>query len=232
MSLVRRILVARELAGSAPVAVLLLIGANLIPLAGVLFFGWDLMTILVAYWLENGIVGLFNVLRLALAAGGQQSGPGSGSLASSAKVALIPFFVMHYGIFWLVHGAFVFVLPGLAGESEELGPAFGYVALATLALALSHGASFVTNYIGRGEYRRASVDALFLAPYGRVVVLHLTVLLGGFLILESGGPAAVVALLVVLKTAIDLLFHLREHRRRQPRGTPPAAHSPAATQFP
>ena len=35
-----------------------------IPLVGVLFFGWTVWTILIVYWLENGIVGVFNVLKM------------------------------------------------------------------------------------------------------------------------------------------------------------------------
>ena len=38
-------------------AVVALIVANLIPLIGVLFFGWSVWNILIVYWLENGIVG-------------------------------------------------------------------------------------------------------------------------------------------------------------------------------
>ncbi len=58
MSFVRPLSLARRVAGSSPVAVAALIVANLVPLAGVLLFGWDVMTILVLYWIENGIVGL------------------------------------------------------------------------------------------------------------------------------------------------------------------------------
>jgi Family of unknown function (DUF6498) len=47
-------------------------------------------------------------------------------------------------------------------------------------------------------------------PYGRIVVLHLTVLLGGFLVMGLGAPVAAIVLLVALKTAIDLGAHLKE----------------------
>ena len=57
----------RRTAGSRSTAALLI--ANVIPLIGVLFFGWSLLTILVIYWLENGIVGLWNLPRIALARG-------------------------------------------------------------------------------------------------------------------------------------------------------------------
>src|SRR4051794_8906883 len=49
---------------------ILLVVANLIPLVGVLFFGWSLWTILVLYWVENGIVGFWNIPRILLAQGG------------------------------------------------------------------------------------------------------------------------------------------------------------------
>ena len=48
---------------------ILLVAANLIPLVGVLLFGWSLWTILVLYWVENGIVGFWNVPKLLLAQG-------------------------------------------------------------------------------------------------------------------------------------------------------------------
>jgi hypothetical protein len=57
----------RRTTGSRSVAALLI--ANAIPLIGVLFFGWSLITILVIYWLENGIVGFWNVPRILLAQG-------------------------------------------------------------------------------------------------------------------------------------------------------------------
>ena len=50
--------------GSSVGAVAALILANLVPLAGVLWFGWDVWGVLIIYWLENGIFGLFNVLKM------------------------------------------------------------------------------------------------------------------------------------------------------------------------
>ena len=55
--------------GSSIWAVVALVVANLIPLIGVLFFGWSVWNILVIYWLENGIVGVINVLKMSVATG-------------------------------------------------------------------------------------------------------------------------------------------------------------------
>ncbi len=52
-----------------------------------------------------------------------------------------------------------------------------------------------------------------MSVYGRVFVLHATVLGGAFLAGAFGTPFAALVLLVALKTAADLFFHLRQHRR-------------------
>ena len=94
------------------------------------------------------------------------------------------------------------------------------VAIAALALFLSHGASFLFNYIGRGEYLTASPTRQMGAVYGRVVVLHLTILLGAFAVAFLGSPVGALLILVGLKTAFDLGLHLRQHRiDRRPAAT-------------
>src|SRR5947199_7622205 len=64
---------------------LLLVAANAIPLVGVLFFGWSLWTILVLYWAENGIVGLWTVPKILLARG--SAADAGGRLAAATAFA-------------------------------------------------------------------------------------------------------------------------------------------------
>lgn len=199
-------------------AVVALILANVVPLIGVLFFGWSVWNILIVYWLENGIVGGFNVLKMATATGTAtpEQLPNQQAVAVRSKAALIPFFVIHYGLFWVVHGIFVFTLPflftGEPGSASGVNP--GAILLAAIALALSHGVSFWWNYLHGGEYRRISAAQLMSAPYGRLIALHLTIILGAVAIGTTGAQSAAVAILVVIKIAIDLALHLAEHRRR------------------
>lgn len=320
-------------------AILLLL-ANLIPLVGVVFFGWSLLTILVLYWLENGIVGFWNVPKIVMAQGsmiprlpdlpesaamaatgsaagaaalqeqwrkaqlaqdalrdaGAQSagaaaaatvasgvtgaaggeaargsalppaitvttsqgtqllGPGAAArLAAIPRTALAIFFAFHYGMFWLVHGIFVFALPAFAGfggggsGSDSFGGsapcfdatglpiecpsgAFGEVMwssvlIGAIALFISHGASFFLNYLGRGEYLTATPGGQMGRVYGRVVVLHLTIIFGSFVVAFLGSPIGALLVLVVLKTAFDLGLHLRERRTSGPQLSPVAAAS-------
>lgn len=210
---------------SSRVALAALVAGNLVPLAGVLFLGWDLMTILILYWMENGIVGAFNVLKMLTARG---NGAAVGGLVG--RSAMTAFFALHYGIFWAVHGVFVWTfLPMFAGSGflqggvllggdpvfdsiASVGPEPGALALGAIALVLSHGASFLFNYLRRGEYLRTSVAAQMAAPYGRVVILHVTILAGAFVGFALGSPIGALIILVALKTVMDVAFHLREHR--------------------
>lgn len=192
---------------------------NLVPLFGVLFFGWDLFSIVLLYWLENGVIGFFNVFKIMLA---DRAG-------TQGAAFYVPFFVMHYGLFWLVHGVFVVVLfgflgsvffgdPPLPGALLDLQLAGVLVAIA--ALTLSHGTSFFLNYVGHEEYRRTTPDRQMFEPYGRAVALHVTIIGGAVLSGLLGTPLISLVILVSLKTALDLLAHAREHLRA--RRTAPA----------
>lgn len=201
-------------------AVVALVFANLVPLIGVLFLGWSVWNILIVYWLENGVVGVYNVLKI-LRAEGSDLAPGftvnGRSPDTLAKAALIPFFVMHYGIFWVVHGVFVLTLPlftGMFGFVVGTTTAIdlGWIAFAVVALVVSHGLSFWWNFLRAGEYRRVSPGRQMFAPYGRLVVLHLTIIFGAMAVIATGAPAAALTILVLAKIALDLGFHLAEHR--------------------
>ena len=223
---------------ASTVSLAALIAFNLVPLVGVLFWGWSLMLILVLYWLESGIVGVINVFKIALARGTAPPGTqiriaGSNMVGRNVpQVAgcLVPFFIVHYGIFWVVHGVFVFTLPLFAGigrfggtDLTDGATAFGTTGfgaidpgallLAGIGLAVSHVSSFFLNYIGRREYLRVSPGEQMFSVYGRVVALHLTIIAGGFLIALLGTPVAALAVLVVMKILLDLRLHLRERQR-------------------
>jgi hypothetical protein len=221
-----RLLPPRE---SSSLAVAGLVAVNLVPLAGVVFFGWSLGTILVIYWVESGIIGAFNVPKILLAPGsevpanfsakinGRQvdlSGPPEprdGLHLYPENTDIAGFFVMHYGIFWVVHGLFVFV--AFVPDPFSGGLAFTTVFLGVVGMVVSHAGSFLVNFVGHEEYRSASPGMQMKEPYRRVIVLHLTIILGAFGASAAGAPLFALVLLVGLKTATDLYAHLREHRR-------------------
>jgi len=199
--------------------VMSLVLANLIPLYGVLALGWEVFPIMLLFWLENVVIGGFNALKMLL------SEP-QHSVKWLGKLFLVPFFCVHYGMFTAIHGVFVL---GFFGKQFRQGAAFpsvgdvvGFIGelhlgYAVLALVASHAFSFGYNYLWRGEFRTSSLSALMHQPYGRVVVLHLAILGGGFLIVALNSPTAGLVLLIVLKIALDVRSHWKEHRRAVPK---------------
>lgn len=58
-------------------------------------------------------------------------------------------------------------------------------------------------------------------PYRRVVVLHVTIVLGAIGVAVVGAPVGALVVMVLAKTALDLRGHWREHDRAEQR-MPPA----------
>lgn len=189
-------------------AALALILANFIPLWGVIFLEWDVANVLHLYWAENIAFGLITLLRLFTNRHPDSSLPG--------RVFLGVFFTVHYGAFCFGHAMFVFgglIESGGPAPASELALNFltGHWSL-FLAFFLSHFVSFVLNYHGKGEAVRMKPDQVMVLPYRRIFVLHLTIIFGGMAVLALGNSAALVGVLVIAKTAGDLILHFREHR--------------------
>ena len=218
-------------------AVAALLVTNVVPLVGVVAFGWSVQTLLLLYWLESGVVGAYNVPKIRRAHGAETESSRNKALrlkSNGSSVSLpdapatVPetptprpetrcvarFFLGHYGIFWVVHGLFVVALPLFAGGAGRVG--LGDVptlAFATLAAVVSHGVSYRENYLRDGEWRHVSPGERLSAPYGRVLVMHLTIVVGAFVVSAVGTSVAALVVMVVVKTALDLRAHLREHER-------------------
>lgn len=186
-----------------------LIAANLFPLFGVLFFGWSLFSIMLLYWLENIVIGIFNVIRMRRAEKPMPDAEagvklGGKPYAPEMKGQLIAFFILHYGLFTAVHGVFVFAL-FRSDEAPTLAVVVGLV-----SLLWSHAVSYFTNYIGKGEYKSLSAPDLFIQPYKRIFVLHLTIIFGGGFSLAIGSPIFALVVLIALKITVDIWLHLHE----------------------
>lgn len=200
-------------------AVISLIVANLIPLFGVMFYGWNVFSLMLLYWLENVIIGFFTILKMKKAEGSllnkfPMSLKVNGRDVSSFKrqsmfderAFFIPFFTLHFGLFTFVQGIFVLVF-FFSSQVTFAGVIIGF-----LSLCFSHFMSYQLNYLDREEYKTTSVEYLFISPYPRIVVMQLTVILGGMFALSNQTIYAGI-LLVVLKTIADLVTHLIEHGR-------------------
>jgi len=204
-----------------------LILANLIPLFGVLFLGWDAGALLLIYWLENIVIGFYTLIRMFYACGVK-------------AIGIAIFFMIHYSAFCGVHGMIVMMLSLTAGEGSMLeGGDDGFIlffpfllvaevfrniatfhpgllTLPLLSFVISHGISTVMNNLIGKEDQGRKAESIMSDPYRRVVILHVALIFGaGAIILSGAGSVLPILLLLIgMKIGLDLFEHNRNHRIR------------------
>jgi hypothetical protein len=194
------------------------VGSALVMAAGIALFDWPTFTVLAPYWLENVIVGGFTALRI-LAAGARTERYGE-------SLAVTAFFCVHYGLFCAVHGIFVATLfGGMRSMSNMADPLFlmigrissdrvGVLVVAAMAVAAALDAWLAMASVEADDAK--AVRSIMSEPYGRIVVLHVVLLAGGFLMAALRLPSLAALLLVAFK----LVHDLRLLRRRQAAAVP------------
>jgi len=159
-----------------------------LPLVGLFVWGWDWRPIVLLYWLENITIGGVTFFSLVKRA---RAGDPGGMPAW--------FFFIHYGMFTFVHGVFVIVMIGLIPVITDTPAApfnpLWIVAAWLLATLIQWFLALRADPPPQAGVGRA---------YGRVVVLHLTILGGVWLIAAFGLPAIVAVFLVVLHAVVDI----------------------------
>lgn len=184
-------------------SVIFLIVINLIPLVGVFAFAWDVGFLMLIYWMETVVIGLFNIPKLLTSRGGRGEDPWW--LIWLGNLFITAFFCVHYGMFNFGHVMFLktmFDLPAIGPD----------VLIVVGGLSLSHAFSLIVNWFGKREYKDVAVNEQMFKPYGRVVIMHVAILLGGFFLIGGDqGALGPLILLIVLKTTSDVLAHAVSH---------------------
>jgi hypothetical protein len=204
---------------------LILLAANLAPLAGILFWGWDAFVLLMLYWLETAIIGFWMLVRVATASGeGFDVSQADGSRMVASRFGMTLFFIVHAGIFMGVHFVFLWALFSGDWAARIHGP-IDFVRqlvigtglwLPLLVLFIARGAVFLYDRLGarllaRMHGRRPapapndSVGSIVGGFYARIVVMHCAIIFGAFL--SFLGSIAPLIIMVALKTVIDLGLH-------------------------
>lgn len=175
--------------------------------AGVLFFGWPAFAVLAFYWIENVVIGVFNLVRMGIA--GWRVRQPLGTLFIGA------FFVVHYGMFCAGHALFLMALFGPEGATDSLtaAPRALFLSTVTDGIAALVVLMMIVNAALDTLRWRATLEAvpdagvvraLMGEPYGRIVVLHVVLLGGGFLLQVMHAPAVGALLLIAAKLAYDV----------------------------
>ena len=222
-------------------SVIAMVLANMTPIAGVLFLGWDTLVMISLYWAETFIVGFYALLRFVFAPAQR--------VKLAKKLIGIPLFSWFFG--WFISGYailivfFFVVFPNLdKPESERTvfipeGDYFNvswpgphgmfqlginmvrilYYALPIQAglplfcLVISHGVSFVNDYLVEGSRHHVDFGQLMKYPIHRTLILHGAFMVGGLLSLLFSPDIVIVLCLVIFKCLIDTMLYLRYQRK-------------------
>lgn len=196
----------------------ILILSNLVPLAGILFWGWDAFVLLCLYWLETAVIGFWTILRVATLS----RDPGSVAARSIAgTLALSGFFTVHAGLFMTVHMVFLWTL--FAGPwAERVHDARDFIRLIVIgmglwiplvALFVGQGAVFINDAVNRFVFAKTlqgntTIGDIMGGFYKRIVLMHLAIM-GGAFVARMIGTTAPLIVLVLLKTAIEVRFEMK-----------------------
>lgn len=192
--------------------------ANFVPLFGVIFFNWQVSSLLTLYWAESGVIGFYTVLKMMRSERKSVHDKMNEEELKNKKLeghnilvkSLISFFfICHFGLFMFVHGIF---LLAFFSDFESFGQvSFSGVIVALFCLLVSHGISFYENYLKNEEYKKYSLKKLMGLPYYRIFVMHVIVISTGFIAVVMDQRIWSLLLLIVFKILFDLKAHIKEH---------------------
>jgi len=185
---------------------LFLIVANLVPVFGAALLGWNLGDVMVLYWCESAIIGFFNLCKLVV-------------VSRWMALLTVPFFLAHFSAFMAVHFLFIYTLfvegpqasSSSGGDLQQVSLMFVMLWPALLALFVSHGYSFLSNFIGQHEFQARDSKEQMAEPYKRIVFMHLVLIFGGGLSLVMGNSTPVLLVVIAVKIWVDVKAHIKEH---------------------
>lgn len=202
--------------------------SNVLVIVFAMIEGWSLGSMMVIYWVQSVVIGIFHVFRMLLLRSFCTEGFTSNGTRvpenAKGKWSTAVFFAIHYGFFHLIYG--IFLIAGTAtgagaddpaaaapATAPEPSPAAGWFdgpfwfVLSVLGFVAGHAYSFYQN-VRADLGRRPNLGVMMFMPYARILPMHLTLILGSL----AGAGFGSMLLFSGLKTGADYLMHIVEHR--------------------
>lgn len=203
--------------------------ANTIPLYGVFFLGWEPLAVLMLFWSESVVMGFYCVLKI-LAAPLNRINILKKVVGIPVFLWFFGWFASGYAIFIIVlliifpqvtgraevpgfetlpeEGLFVPSWPGLLALFElgidsviiiyHILP-LGVILMVGIML-IRYGVAFVIDYLIMGGREKTDIGQLVGEPMVRLCLLHLPIMISGFLIIYFLPGKVVVTFLMILKS--------------------------------
>lgn len=188
----------------------LIVGANAIPILGVLLAGWDTFTLLILFWFESAVIGLWVCVAVTigrqemLAIAESKTAKGSMSLRPGIGAGL--FIAAHAGIFMFVHLFFLVGFREISGSGAFDVGSIIPVQLIERGLWLPLAGLFVLRGLITISDHAAGrpLEPTIIGFYVRIILMQIAIIFGGFFVMLAGGTLVPLILLIILRAAIDL----------------------------
>ena len=210
-------------------ATLTLVAINLVPLIGILVWGWDAFVLLMLYWMETAIIAFWSMVRLATlpgeAVGDLTFGAEKRTISRPALIAVFTanaagFMAVHLLLLWVmfagdwsrrIHSVRDFIRAD-GGRDRALAAAAAAVHRARpravvrshRAWALADVGASASRHPARPPAREPQGEAILLGLYVRIFIMQLTIIVGVWFALVIGSVAPFI-ILIIIKTVFDVV---------------------------
>ncbi|HQW43832.1 MAG TPA: DUF6498-containing protein [Chitinophagaceae bacterium] len=197
------------------VSELALLLANLLPVFGVWFLGWNPTEAFIVYALETLIVGILTILKMLIVTFTRHSDewPANGKVTQQSGFFFIFFFIFHFGLFALVQTTIFSQSAGITPPgSGMMHFFFKWYTYINEDIAYMLGA-FIVGYIAKslipfifnGEYKTAPLIVIMFQPYGRIFIQQFTVIIGS-MFLTLGFGKVFILIFTIVKIGFEIFI--------------------------
>ena len=206
-------------------AIISLLLINAIILALALILDWSLYDIIFSYWLENLVIGFYNIFKMYKVDGGNPED--HYKIENDKKVYVPPIktpfviiFICHFGILWAIYGNFIqkeFNMDELLYQTDN---GYDFVKLidwpmriAFIGLFISHGVDYFKNFIGKKEYVNRTFSKQMVEPYKGILIINSVLLsVAMFSWKTTGSHPFMLFFMILLKVLVELKLFEQDHK--------------------
>jgi hypothetical protein len=178
---------------------------NLAVLACAVSRHWSVTDLLWIGWGQSVLIGYYNVHRIVdldrFSTDGFLNGIHSLKPTCETQRCTAVGFALHYGLFHLAYGVFLLT-------TYRIQPDFPVVGMLFCVLAFWFAHRYSYHYNRGRDLDVPNISTLLFFPYVRIIPMNLVLLLGAQYV---GEDMLALALLLIIKTAVDVAMHVFEH---------------------
>ncbi|MHC4123126.1 MAG: DUF6498-containing protein [Planctomycetota bacterium] len=180
--------------------------SNALVIIWALIENWSVSVLMWIYWCQSVTIGFFWFLKILSLKDFSTKGMDPPSPATTlTKIQIAFFFLAHYGIFHVAYGGFL--IDGNKPENFQTIICFGILFFAYQCFSFFYNKKWLTK-------GKPNIGSMMFFPYFRIIPMHLTIIIGGFLTQYQAPFSHRIMLLffLILKIVADSASHAAERR--------------------